>query len=105
MSALFGKCTFSDASISPQELDAVRPLLAPYGPDAERILSHRSLAILLRSFDTVKESRREAQPLRLESGSILAWDGRLDNRGELIGAINGEVSLEDPDVSIVGAAY
>lgn len=106
MSVQFGKWNFDGKPIDPKDLDEVRPVLAPYGPDSEGYICKDNVAILYRAFHTTKESHRETQPCVSKSGPVLTWDGRLDNREELIGRLNGDrLSLESTDVEIVAAAY
>ncbi len=105
MSAQFGKCNFDGKPVDPKDLDEVRPVLAPYGPDGEGYICKGSAGILFRAFHTTKESRREIQPHISVSGVVLTWDGRLDNREELIGEMSGDVLPECADVEIVAAAY
>jgi len=105
MSVQFGKCSFDGKPVDPQDLDEVRPVLAPYGPDGEGYICKDSFGLLYRSFHTTKESRREIQPHVSESGVVLTWDGRLDNRKELIGQMSGEAARESTDLEIVAAAY
>jgi len=52
------------------------------------------------------ESARERQPL-VDTGSMVAFDGRLDNRPELLAALRREsdLSADSPDPVIVLAAY
>jgi asparagine synthase (glutamine-hydrolysing) len=45
------------------------------------------------------------QPFCARSGCVILWDGRLDNRPELVDALSGEVSREASEVEVVGAAY
>jgi asparagine synthetase B (glutamine-hydrolysing) len=80
MSVQFGKCNFDGKPADPQDLEEVRPALAPYGPDGEGYICKDNFAVLYRAFHTTKESRREIQPYVSESGVVLTWDGRLDNR-------------------------
>jgi asparagine synthase (glutamine-hydrolysing) len=105
MSVQFGKCNFDGKAIDRNDVDEVRPLLAPYGPDAEGCLSRGSAAILYRAFCTTKEARDEVQPHKSVSGRVITWDGRLDNREELVGQMDAKLSLASTDVEIVGAAY
>ncbi len=104
MSAQFGKCNFDGKPIDPKDLDEVRPVLAPYGPDGEGYICKDNFGILYRAFHTTKESRRETQPHISESGLIIGWEGRLDNREELIGQLAG-LSLDPTDLEIVAAGY
>jgi len=105
MSAQFGKCNFDGKPVDPQELDRVRPVLAPYGPDAEGTFRKDNVGIIYRVFHTTKESRLENQPHVSPSGAVITWDGRLDNRSELIRELGGDLSSDSTDLSIVATAY
>ena len=105
MSVQFGRCNFDGKPVDPQELDRVRPVLAMYGPDAEGIFRKNNVGIMYRAFHTTKQSRLENQPYVSHSGAIITWDGRLDNRQELIERLAGEVSFDSPDLEIAVAAY
>ncbi len=105
MSAQFGKCNFDGKRVDPQELDLVRPVLAPYGTDAEGIFRKDNVGIIYRAFHTTKESRLENQPHVSPSGAVITWDGRLDNRSQLVDELGGELSSDSTDLSIVAAAY
>jgi asparagine synthase (glutamine-hydrolysing) len=105
MSVQFGKWNFDGKPADPKELDEIRPVLAPYGPDGEGLICKNNLAILYRAFHTTREARRERQPYVLPSGSILTWDGRLDNRDELVRWLGGQLPLDSTDLEIVAACY
>ena len=105
MSAQFGKCNFDGEQIAPQDIEAVRTLLAPYGPDREGYFCRDDVGILYRALDTTKESRSEVQPHPSASGLIVTWDGRLDNREELTNEIGCDLSAKSTDVAIAAAAY
>src|SRR5437879_4507950 len=105
MSVQFGKCNFDGKPVDPQDLDAVRPVLAPYGSDGEGYICKDNFGVLYRAFHTTKESRLEVQPYVSDSGFVLSWDGRLDDREELVGEMRTEISPESTDLQIVAAAY
>jgi asparagine synthase (glutamine-hydrolysing) len=105
MSVQFGKCNFDGKPVDPQELDRARPLLTPYGPDAEGVFCRDNVGIIHRAFHTTKESMLENQPYVAPSGAVMTWDGRLDNREELSQKLDSEVSRESTDLEIVSAAY
>lgn len=105
MSVQWGRCNFDGEPIDPGLLERVRPVLAPYGPDVETRLCEQSIAIVFRGFWTTKESRAEIQPHRVGSGVVITWDGRLDNRADLLAALSIELSPGCSDVEIVGEAY
>ena len=105
MSAQCGKCNLNGDPVSPEELERVRPLLLAYGPDDEGSICRGNFAALYRAFHTTKESRRERQPFTLASGAVLIWDGRLDNREELVAALGSGVSVDCTDLELVGTTY
>lgn len=105
MSVQFGRWSFDGQPPEPGYLEKAGSMLAPYGPDGGGAYSAPGIDILYRAFHTTKESRREKQPHVTSSGSVFTWDGRLDNREELIEELGGALSCESGDVEIVGAAH
>lgn len=105
MSVQFGKCNFDRRPVNPEDLHQVRPVLAPYGPDGEGYICKDNFGILYRAFHTTRESRRETQPYISESGLVITWDGRLDNRQDLIQKLRGRLSPDSTDLEIVAAGY
>ena len=105
MSAQFGKYNFDGQAVGSEDLDSVRPILAPYGPDGQGSLRKNNLGILYYAFCTTQESRRELQPHVSASGAVITWEGRLDNREDLLSRLPGDVSPELTDLEIVAAAY
>ena len=105
MSIQFGKWSFSGKAICPGDFERVRPLLAPYGPDGEGLFCKDSIGILYRALYTTKESRDEVQPYVSKSGFVICWDGRLDNRDDLVGQLGDAVSIGCTDLSIAAAAF
>ena len=75
------------------------------GRDGGTSYSGAGVDLLYHAFHTTKESRLEIQPHVFGPGFVIMWDGRLDNRAELIGALNGSFSIDSADVSLVAAAY
>lgn len=105
MSVQFGRWNFGGRPSEQVYLDQARRMLAPYGPDGGGLHSDRGVDIIYRALNTTKESRLEQQPRQLPSGAVLTWDGRLDNREELIRQLASRVTLESSDAAVVGAAY
>jgi asparagine synthase (glutamine-hydrolysing) len=79
--------------------------LKEQGPDGESSYVDGSIGMLYRPFHTTAESRREQQPYHSHRGFILTWDGRLDNRKELIAEFRSLLETEPTDVAIVAAAF
>lgn len=105
MSIQFGRLSFDGMPSDPDYLQKVSSVLAPYGPDGVTAYSKGGLNILRCAFHTTKESRLEIQPHVLPSGAVITWDGRLDNRADLIGKFSDALSSSSSDVAIVAAAY
>jgi len=105
MSVQFGTWNFEDQPPAPDYIDKVSATLAPYGPDSNESYSEGGINILYRAFHTTKESHREKQPHICPSGAVITWDGRLDNRIDLISELRDSLTVNSTDVAIVAAAY
>lgn len=105
MSVQFGKWAFDGDPVDSHYLDRVAALLAPYGPDGETRYSEAGLNIIYRAFHTTMESHDERQPFVFSHGSVITWDGRLDNRQELLASLGQSTNPNCADVDIVSAAY
>jgi asparagine synthase (glutamine-hydrolysing) len=105
MSVQFGRCNFGGVPRSPGHLENVAKVLLPYGPDGTSRYSQGAVDIFYYAFHTTEESRHKTQPYALKSGTILTWDGRLDNRADFIGLLRDCVSPSSADVAVVAAAY
>jgi asparagine synthase (glutamine-hydrolysing) len=105
MSVQFGRWNTDGKPIDQTYLAKIKPVMTPYGPDGEGTYVISNLSILYRAFHTTKESRCETQPHISESGLVITWDGRLDNRDELIPRLRDVPTTSATDASIVAAAY
>jgi len=105
MSVQFGRWDFEGQLPAPDYIEKVSATLAPYGPDSNESYSKGGINILYRAFHTTKESRREKQPHISPSGAVITWDGRLDNRADLISDLRDSLTVNSTDVAIVAAAY
>ena len=105
MSVQFGTWNFEGEPPAPDYVEKVSATLAPYGPDSNESYSKGGVRILYRAFHTTKESRCEKQPCISPSGAVITWDGRLDNRADLISELRGSLTVNSTDVAILAAAY
>jgi asparagine synthase (glutamine-hydrolysing) len=105
MGAQFGIWNQDGKPVDRELLEKVTSAILPYGPDGGDSCIKSGLAVLYRAFHTTKESRREAQPLVTPSGAVITWDGRLDNRAELICQLRDVLTNASTDADIVGVAY
>jgi asparagine synthase (glutamine-hydrolysing) len=104
MSVQFGRWNFDGKPVDRDYLEKARASIVTYGPDDAGSYSKSNISILYHAFHTTKESRRETQPHVTASGAILTWDGRLDNRADLIQQLRDVVTIASTDVAIVAAA-
>jgi asparagine synthase (glutamine-hydrolysing) len=106
MSVFFGIWNVTGGSADRSILTSADISLAPYAPDG--LPSHyvdEQIAISYHAFHTTAESRGEQQPFISRLGSLVVWDGRLDNRQELIAELGAGLSPVSTDVQIVAAAF
>lgn len=105
MSVQAGIWNFDGRPVDPKLISSFSESLKQQGPDGEFTYADGPIALLYRPFHTTAESRRENQPYISRRGFILTWDGRLDNREELIPELQSELETDPTDVAIVGAAF
>ena len=105
MSALGGIYNFNDKPVDERVLIALGTELESHGPDGGDAVTSGSIGLVYRAFHTNRESRLERQPLISTGRHILCWDGRLDNRSELISLLAAELNHDRTDAAIVMAAY
>lgn len=105
MSGIGGLYCFDETHADDAILSALGDGLERKGPDGRSEYKSGSIAMVYRPFHTNLESRMEQQPFVSERGQILCWDGRLDNRDELIHILRDDLRGDHTDVAIVMAAY
>jgi asparagine synthase (glutamine-hydrolysing) len=105
MSVQFGRWNFDGRPLDRNFFAEVSQMTAKYGPDGESASFQSAVGMLYRPFSTTKESLHETQPLRSSAGVLLTWDGRLDNRDELIPLLHLSAGVLHTDAAIVLAAY
>src|SRR5258708_13265185 len=105
MSVQFGRWNFDGRPVDRDYLEKVKPVIAPYGPDDSGFYSKGNISILYRAFHTTKESRHETQPHTTTYGTVIMWDGRLDNRADLIRRLRDVLPIASTDVEIGSASY
>jgi len=109
MSALAGILNLGSnaAAVNEYDLAKLGAALDSRGPDGGFDVASGNMGMSYRAFHTNRESRLEAQPLVSREGHMLTWDGRLDNRDDLIQQLRANLPHTDtiPDVAIVMAAY
>ncbi len=104
MSAIGGVFNFNNNPVDPYLVSRLWFGLMDRGPDGGDVAIDGSVGLCYRAFHTNRESRLESQPFVSGNGSVLAFDGRIDNREELIAKIGG-LRQDITDVEIIIAAF
>ncbi len=105
MSGIGGLINFNDGPINTSTLVRLSGDLIPRGPDGGRQVIQDSVGLCFRAFPTDLESRLEIQPLVSPQGDILVWDGRLDNRDDLLRYFPHGLNGDTTDVALVMSSY
>lgn len=105
MGVQFGIWNFDGKPVDREYLAKATAAVSPYAPDDLGCYSGVDASVIYCAFHTTKESRRETQPHISSEGFVLTWDGRLDNRSELIRELRNDSAHSATDVAIVAAAY
>lgn len=106
MSAFGGILNFDNTPIDQRLLSQMGSALDARGPDGGGEVVAANIGMTYRGLHTTAESRRTIQPLAT-LGQILTWNGRLDNRDELIRQLRHALprGLHSADSQIVMTAY
>jgi asparagine synthase (glutamine-hydrolysing) len=104
VSVEFGLWNFQQNTRDPTRMQRVRKILSAYACDGESEYTDDEVALLHLPFHVTPESESERQPFLTDSGKILLWDGRLDNRQELIEALRETLRDDLGDTAIAAAA-
>ncbi|MGB8061801.1 MAG: asparagine synthetase B family protein [Candidatus Sulfotelmatobacter sp.] len=105
MSVQAGIWNFDGQPVDRKLLGDFSQALKQQGPDGEFCRADGGVALIYRPFHTTAESRQERQPYFSHRGSILTWDGRLDNRNELIPDLRNDLEANPTDIAVVAAAF
>ncbi len=105
MSAQIGVWNLGERPLDPVVLEKLSVAIEPYGPDDSGSHISGPIGIAYRALQTTPESRLESQPHISSHGLIVTWDGRLDNREDLVSQLRGDVTSSSTDVGIVTRAF
>lgn len=104
MSAQAGIWNRDSSPISRDSLAGLSQTLEHFGPDGESIVSKGPVAVLHRAFHTTPDSQNEQQPCWSRKGALITWNGRLDNREQLILEL-GTLRGSNTDVEVIAEAF
>ncbi len=107
MSGIVGIWNLDGRPVEGALLSRLSATLAHRGSDGEDLWIQGPVGLACRLFRVTPEASTETQPLLGPSGSVLVFDGRLDNREELFAVLGSSpgISADAPDPAFVLAAY
>ncbi len=107
MSGIVGIWNLDGRPVDPHVFAAMSATMAHRGPDGEGHWLQGPAALACQMLHATPESLTEHLPLVHPRGTVLVWDGRLDNREELLAALQDDHSVTpaSPDAELVLAAY
>jgi asparagine synthase (glutamine-hydrolysing) len=105
MSAQAGVFYTDRRPIPPEVAQRIDAALADFGPDGGGSRLEPGLLMLSRALHITPEDEREEQPLVSPAGRVLTWDGRLDNRDDLLLQFHRELGVEATDGALALAAF
>ncbi len=107
MSGIVGLWNREGRPVTHAQLTDLSATLAHRGPDGEGFWVQGPVGLACRLNRVTPEASTESQPLVHPSGPVLVFDGRLDNREELLATLGPSrgVYPDSPDPVFVLAAY
>ncbi len=107
MSGIAGIYYLDGRPVEQAELQRMLDSIAHRGLDGCGVWTNGSVALGCQLLRVTPESAKETQPFIHPSGHVVVFDGRLDNRKELLEAFQNstEISASSPDPVFVLAAY
>ncbi len=92
---------FGDAPVNVERLEQLNQSLSSRGPDGTSLFRSTNVGMCFSALHTTRESSLERQPLVTADGDILAMDGILFNREELIDLLRIARDEDRSDAGIV----
>jgi asparagine synthase (glutamine-hydrolysing) len=107
MSGILGIWNLDGRPLEPELLAKMSATLAHRGPDGEGRWLEGPVGLACQLLRVTPESLMETQPLAHPAGTVVVFDGRLDNRPELLGLLKASpgITAASPDAALVLAAY
>ncbi|MGH9162655.1 MAG: asparagine synthetase B family protein, partial [Vicinamibacteraceae bacterium] len=105
MSAQAGVFYTDRRPIPLEVVERIDTALADFGPDGSGSRLEPGLLMLSRALHITPEDEREEQPLASPAGRLLTWDGRLDNRDDLLLQFHRDLGIDATDGALALASF
>ncbi len=105
MSAQAGIFYFDRRPVPQDVMTALTAACRPYGPDGgSHVCPSPGVALIHHALRITPEDDVDRQPVQCADGKVLTWDGRLDNRVDVMMALGLAPSRGTPDSQVVAEA-
>lgn len=105
MSAQAGIFYYDRRPIDSEVVSLMGRSLDDYGPDRAGEYIAPGLAMVHRALHVTPEDALEQQPFTSQRGNVMTWDGRLDNREDLLGLLWHDLDQDTTDVALALGVY
>lgn len=105
MSAQAGVFYFDCRPVDPELVALMGRSLDDYGRDGRGHFVRDGVAMVHRAFHVTPEDADERQPFTSRRGNVMTWDGRLDNRQDLLSLLWHELDEDTTDVALAMGVY
>ena len=105
MSAQAGIFYFDRRPVDPEVISVMGTSLDDYGPDRAGEYVQPGLAMVHRALHVTPEDVLEQQPFISRRGNVMTWDGRLDNREDLLRQLWNDLDQDTTDVALAMGVY
>src|ERR1043166_6891039 len=103
MSTFAGICVYDGDEVDAELLATLEASLG--GSEICRTVSRGRVGMIYRDSYPTQEWRRVSQPAVADRGQIICWNGRFDNREDLLTVVRDELKTPPTDVSVILAAF
>lgn len=105
MSVQFGKWNFTGQDTPRFSREEIELSMSSFAQDRICYHSEGNVVIAFGALPTTPEAITESQPFVTSSGAVLCFDGRLDNRQEMLELLGNTLNPQCADAEIVASAY
>lgn len=105
MSAQAGIFYFDGRPVDPEIVSLMGRFLNDYGPDRAGEHVQPGLVMVHRALHVTPEDALEQQPFKSRRGTVMTWDGRLDNREDLLAQLWHDLDQDSTDVALALGVY
>jgi asparagine synthase (glutamine-hydrolysing) len=105
MSAQAGVLFFDRRPVHAALPGRLRASMGRSGPDRSNEYVEAGVVMVHAALDVTPEDPLERQPYASKRGHVMTWDGRLDNRDDLLLQLSREMQDDTTDVALAMAAY